>query len=522
MIKSRVFGASALAVAALSPMPLAAQSYLETPPQTRPRLVVTTDPELDDANSMLRYLLYANDVDTVGLVYASSAVHWSGDDKGTLFNHPDREYSHGGAVKCPCTSYRWPKGELHIDRAVDAYAKVYGNLRQHDRAYPSPDQLRAVIRWGNVDFEGDITHDTAGSDLIRSLLLDDVATPVYLLAWGGESTIARALKSIEEQYKDTPQWPAIRAKVIAKAVIVPSGHQDDSFQAYIKPVWPQIRYLEYADGVPLGYGAQAQVSEEDSAYFSAAWTKANVLERGPMGAMYRVWGDGRQMVPDDKFDFFGISGRSAEQLKADGYTVWTPLQEKGSFISEGDTPTFLNFVRNGLQGFHDATAGGWAGHRMTKADAERMEKLFAMFMQNPAAVRLTRHASDPFVGAAQNDFAARLLWTTTPAYAGANHAPVVTLASPQMVEAKRGQTIKLVAEASDPDGQHVTMHWRRWAAADDYAGSVKLQHADQPTATLTVPRNAKTGQTFQILAEVTDSGTPALTGYAKVVVRVRD
>ncbi len=63
--------------------------------------------------------------------------------------------------------------------------------------------------------------DTPGSNLIKSLLLDDEEAPVYLHAWGGQSTIARALKSIEEQYRGTPQWGAIRAKVIRKAVIHP-------------------------------------------------------------------------------------------------------------------------------------------------------------------------------------------------------------------------------------------------------------------------------------------------------------
>lgn len=37
-----------------------------------PRTIITTDPELDDLNSMLRLLLYSNEIDIVGLVYSSS------------------------------------------------------------------------------------------------------------------------------------------------------------------------------------------------------------------------------------------------------------------------------------------------------------------------------------------------------------------------------------------------------------------------------------------------------------------
>ena len=61
--------------------------------QTPPRTIVTTDPELDDSNSLVRFLLYSNEVTTEGLVYASSQFHWRGDGKGTLFSVPGREYS---------------------------------------------------------------------------------------------------------------------------------------------------------------------------------------------------------------------------------------------------------------------------------------------------------------------------------------------------------------------------------------------------------------------------------------------
>ena len=487
------------AAAASGPAEAGPVRYLETPPDAKPRIVVTTDPELDDANSMVRYLLYASDFDTVGLIYASSAVHWSGDSKGTRFALPGREYSRPGIRDCPCTSYRWPTGELHIDRAIDAYAKVFANLKVHDPAYPAPDYLRSIVRWGNTAFEGDIAHNSAGSDLIRALLLDDAQTPVYLLAWGGESTIARALKSIEEDFGKSPDWHAIRAAVIAKAVIVPMSHQDDTYETYIKPVWPQIRYLERADGVPLGYGAQSQASLADAAYFSANWTKTNVLARGPLGALYRVWGDGQQMVPGDKFDYFGERGKSSSELASQGFVVWTPPQEPGSFISEGDTPTFLDFIANGLAGFRDTAPGGWAGHRVTQADRERMAKIYELFMKDPAG---------------------RLAWSTAPTYAAANHNPQIVLETPAVVTARAGQTIRLRARVSDPDHDRVSIRWRRWNAADSYPSEARLVHADSTEAAFLVPKDAKSGEVFQMIAQATDSGSPKLSRYAKVVIHI--
>ena len=52
------------------------------------------------------------------------------------------------------TSWRWPNREKFIDEIVDAYGEVYANLRVHNRAYPSPGELRSKIKWGNVEFEG--------------------------------------------------------------------------------------------------------------------------------------------------------------------------------------------------------------------------------------------------------------------------------------------------------------------------------------------------------------------------------
>jgi hypothetical protein len=109
---------------------------------SKPRVVVTTDPELDDSNSLLRYLLYSTDFRTEGLVYASSQFHWKGDGTGRKFSVPNREYFKFGQKLCPCESWRWKPGERFIDDAVDVYGRVYPNLRAHDASYPTPAERR--------------------------------------------------------------------------------------------------------------------------------------------------------------------------------------------------------------------------------------------------------------------------------------------------------------------------------------------------------------------------------------------
>ena len=97
-------------------------------------------------------------------------------------------------------------------------------------------------------------------------------------------------------------------------------------------------------------------------YFTPEWTQQNVTSmRGSLGALYRVWGDGKQMVKGDRTDYFGLSGYSSDQLKQMGYMVWMPPQPKGAFLGEGDTPNFINLIGNGLRAYEDPQWGGWGG-----------------------------------------------------------------------------------------------------------------------------------------------------------------
>lgn len=502
----------------------------------KPRVVVTADPELDDSNSLLRYLLYGTDFRTEGLVYASSQFHWKGDGTGKKFAVPGREYFRFGQNLCPCESWRWAPDERFIHDAVDVYERVYPNLRVHHREYPTPAELRSKIRWGNIEFDGDFSKDTEGSNLIRELLLDDEPGPLYLLAWGGASTIARALKSIEDRHARTPEWPAIRAKISRKAILSLSGDQDDTYAKYIKPNWPDIRSLGIGQGgVGVGYGAFVFASAENAPYFNVDWTRANVSSQGPIGAHYRVWGDGKQMVKDDKYDYFGFSGLSTDSLRKLGYVVWLPPRPKGEFLGEGDDFTFFNLVGNGLEAYRDATPGGWGGRVVVNPATARPAARAGQggfgagiegFMRSlegigPEGPKTRPPSPQPnFAPAAQNDFAARVKWSVTPTYAGANHEPVVAIGGSARVSARSGETVRLEGAASDPDGNAVTVKWWRWKDVDTYPGEITLASPASFATSFGVPADAAAGQTIQLVLEVTDDGTPPLTRYRRVVVTV--
>jgi hypothetical protein len=497
--------------------------------EIRPRIIITADPELDDNNSLIRFLLYSCDVDVEGLIYASSGYHWKGNGKGTKWYVPGREYARFGLDTCPCTSWRWAKQEQFIDDAVDAYRKVYPNLKIHNTNYPSPDLLKSKIRYGNIEFDGDISKNSPGSELIRSLILDDRPGKLFITAWGGQSTIARALKSIQEEFENTVQWEAIKKKISGKVVLLPSGDQDDTYAKYIKPNWPDIDYRQFSGGPNYGYGAQLRAKPEDSIYLTSSWMKENVSERGPLGAQYRVWGDGKQMVKGDILDYFGFSGYSNEQLRSMGYIVWMPVQPKGSWIGEGDDFTFMNMPGNGLRAYEAGFYGGWGGHEIGKKQRDifsvattdtSQQAMISTLSVTSDTLNKNANAYPDFFPAAQRDFAARLKWSVTPKYTDANHAPFAEVAGPLNVLASPGETIKLNGTVSDPDGDKVSMKWWQFQVGT-YPDKINIKNDNTTQAKILIPKNAVSGQTIHLIFEATDNGSPSLTAYHRIIVIVK-
>jgi len=552
----------AVALLVVSVIPATAQEPKNA--QAKPRVVITADPELDDNNTLIRAILYSSDLKIEGLIYVSSQFHWRGDGKGTTQYIPGREYTRMGL--CPCTTWRFASNERFIDDIVDAYATAYPNLKVHDPDYPPPAELKSKIKWGNVEFDGDFSKDTDGSNLIKSLLLDDQPGPLYVTAQGGESTIARALKSIYGQYGNTPEWSAISEKVSRKLVLIPSGDQDGTGAGYIRPNWPHVKEWQFIVGGPsFGYGAQIRIAPENKMYVSAAWTRENVLNRGPLGALYRVWGDGKQMVKGDRTDFFGLSGYTSEQLKQIGYMVWMPPQEKGTFLGEGDTPTFINLIDIGLRAYENPTWGGWGGRTPadgkypqtdifsggvpvpklppdtpgiarglvpagSNANAPSNDKKTAapargptvdLASMMPKVSSRTAAISDAFFAAAQNDFSDRLKWAVTSKFGDANHPPKVRIKSPMDVSAHPGSMVNLQAEVSDPDRNGVAVRWWQHNDAGTYPGDVTFSAPTALNTTFRVPDDAKSGQTINVILEATDYGTPHLTRYRRVIVTVQ-
>lgn len=132
------------------------------------RTIITTDGEVDDMNSFLRYLLYSDCFDTEGIVLTSSVYHYAGDPAKGI------------------EPYRWTGSEW-INDFIDLYAQVYPNLKIHAEDYPSPEYLKSIYYIGNIDSPGEMTKETKGSKFLEDYLINDTdPRKLYIQTWGNE------------------------------------------------------------------------------------------------------------------------------------------------------------------------------------------------------------------------------------------------------------------------------------------------------------------------------------------------
>jgi hypothetical protein len=476
-----VFSVFWMASAALGAQP----SGNQHPHQTKPRVIVTSDGEIDDECSMVRFLLYANEWDIEGIITSSSQYHWQG--------------------------HRWA-GDDWVQPYLEAYAKVYPNLVQHDRGYPSPEYLRARTALGNVKAEGEMEQETAGSQLIVKVLLDESdERPIWLQAWGGPNTIARALKTIEEKH------PQRMAEVAKKLRFFFIWEQDSTYQDYIRPRWGKYGILTIVSDQfeAIAYRWKNCQPKEKHQYFVGAWMKENILRNhGPLCSLYKAHTGGDQGFDD------------------------------GDFRSEGDSPAFMHQIATGLRNLESPDWGGWGGRYVRVRENTWLDPVPVEGYVYPEGRWYTTTAwgrnssrkgataetdkqhrkffepiwrwSDAF----QNDFAARADWCVKP-YGQANHPPVVKLAHALDMRVRRGAKVSLSAKGTrDPDGDALTYRWWQYEEVDTYHGSVKIRDAGKQQASLTVPADATPGQTIHVICEVRDAGTPPLTRYQRVVMTI--
>jgi hypothetical protein len=449
--------------------------------QEKPRVLVLTDieNEPDDAMSMVRFLTYSNQFDIEGLV-ATTSIH----------------QQHKTAA--------W-----RIHEIVGAYGKVRDNLLKHEPGFPSADFLLSIIKEGRPDYGLHAVGkdmDSEGSDLIIQSVDKIDSRSLWVLAWGGPNCLAQALWKVRETRSKKEL-----AKFVAKLRVYTISDQDDS-GPWIRKNFPELFYIAspgfhslggYHNSTWVGISGDKFHGRFAGGNFTIVdnpWLDSNIRNKGPLGTQY----------------------------------------PQAKFLMEGDTPSFLYLINNGLGSPEHPDWGSWGGRY--EFYQPRTEKWFL----EPETRPLWNNAQDEVFGfdgswhtdnkatiwrwreAYQNDFSARMDWTIK-SYGEANHPPVPKMNCDQEITAKVGDKINLSAEGStDPDGNTLSYKWFYYGEAGSFtvstaktAESLKIEDADKANASFIVPvKNGRLG-TIHIILAVTDNGLPALTRYKRIIVNVK-
>ncbi len=466
-------------------VPLLNNAQSIKPEMVKPRIIVTTDitNEPDDQESLIRLLLYANDIDIEGLI-GSTGV-WKLCDPATEVIH----------------------------ECIDGYAQVLNNLLKHDDSYPTAEHLHSITVTGNQGYG--MSHvsgrGSAGSRLIIDAVDKDDPRPVWLLAWGGTNTIAQAIWTVS-QTRSQEELEAFLQKIR----VYDLAAQDDA-GAWMAKTYPQlflIRNVLAYKGMSFRFSSDAwnHTRGGDETVVTREWVRENIQEgHGPMGELYP---DALHIWEGDTPTYFYVMPNGLNDPEKQWQGSWG-----GRFTREKQKN--VNIVAQEYAGA-DCSKGCFVNESLfldywLYADAEDTWTYQDKSYSNQWAP-IFRWRTD-----FQHDFAARMDWCIK-AYQDANHAPIVALEDDittgvQYLKAKPDEELSFSASKSyDPDGDELTFQWWIYPEAGTYNGEVNLEPDGKAGVKIKTPADIGSKEIHLILS-VTDHGQPALTRYRRIVIQ---
>ncbi len=365
-----------------------------------------------------------------------------------------------------------------LNKITDAYGEALPNLQIHSSSYPSVEYIKSISVMGQTGYSmGDVGEgkDSDGSELIIAAVDEDDDRPIWINLWGGGNTLAQALWKV----KNTRSEEDV-AEFVSKIRVYDVLGQDEA-GAWIVTNFPELLYIR----ANLVYGLNQSITEQGEEYIDS------IQSMGALGAVY----------PD------------------------------AAWAYEGDSPSFMYQLPTGMNDPEHIDWGSWGG-RFSLEKKENIKSMDAVenegeyqpyYMYGDA-----QDAWDSIVrwgDAAQNDFLARMIWSVTDNYDGANHHPVAVLNGDETLDtleinASAGEVVTLSAEGSyDPDGDKLSYSWFSYSVPSEYTGVISIDDNEQETASFTVPENAS-GKSIHIILEIHDNGSPSLYAYRRIIINV--
>lgn len=448
------------------------------------RVIVLTDIEADpdDTQSLIRLLLYANQIDIEAIIATTSC---------------------------------WKKNSIapeSIHRIVNAYGKVQPNLLKHEPGFPSAAAMLAKIKKGIPAYglsgvgEG---KDSEGSAFIIHTLKKNDNRPLWVAVWGGANTLAQALYKIEKTNS-----PAEAKRLISKLRVYTISDQDDSGN-WMRNKFPDLFYIVSpgdAYGSATWSAINSHIDSINNETISNSWLLKNIQQgHGPLGALY----------PDV------------------------------SWGMEGDTPSFLSLIPNGLNTPEHPDWGGWGGrYEFYKPDVALQKKGSSDVPLQAETRAIWTDATDHYIpnvyseyGRAnkvgtvafdgnkvtlwrwrddfQHDFAARIDWCVK-SYKEANHPPVPVVTEPDSITVKSELGFNLSAiNSTDPDGDNLSFFWFNYPEAGTYKQLIKINSPENSHSIYVVAPKVEKTETAHFILKVTDKGSPSLSRYKRIVVTIK-
>ena len=444
----------------------------------RERVLVLTDisNEPDDEQSLVRFLVYSNEYDVEGLI-ATTSQHLRSKTREDL-----------------------------IRRQISAYAKVWDNLLIHSKNYPRPDNLLKLTVSGQSGYGMESVgagKSTAGSKLIIQAASKNDPRPLWISVWGGTNTLAQALHDARKEKSEKEM-----EKLLSKLRVYTISDQDDAGK-WIRKEFPSLSYI---------------VTPSDSwkEYYKATWTGISGDRHYKNGPMYHFELVDNPWLTENIIENHGPLGK---------------LYPKVAYIMEGDTPSFLGLIENGLGWSVSPSFGGWGGRYILYKSYAETRPIWTNnhYSRDTIKIKDNQYTSDQATvwrwrKAFQHDFAARMDWCINKDYSKANHNPIVILNGNQSKEvlylnANPGTTIKFSAKQShDPDNDAISYQWIIYREAGNYRHPIKLSHSSGIVTSVTISnkKSSSSANKIHLILMAEDNGSPSLTSYRRSVITVNN